>query len=258
MLKNELVTLIKEIWKGIKDTVVEKVLHKLKKSIYSAHKRFNGATIAVIGPPAAGKTTLLKVLQNPSIPAAELQIYSKTELEEHDGIPVDFKLSVDADEQVRFRFKIKKNSDVGGEQYIRDQHWLSVINGAAVIIYVLDATKLISDDELDYKNRVLADFDWLLEQTQLLRENFSIVLAVNKIDLLCKRENVGTFAQENLHHIDDLKSSITNRWPPHLRAHLKGGIFLSLLDPGIRVFTLNGLISCFVGEDLMDLYRESK
>ena len=255
-VQNEFVSLIKELWKDIKNLVLEKALHHLKKAMYTAHKRFNGATVAVIGPPASGKTTLLKVLRNPAVPTDELRIYNKTEVEPHEGVVVDFKLSVDADEQIRFRFKIKKNSDVGGEQYIRDQHWASAIKGAAVIIYVLDATKLLSEDNSKYKSQVVADFDWLLEHTQSFREDFAIVVAVNKIDLLCGWENYREFLEENVHHLDELKLSITKRWPAHLVPHIKGGIFLSLLDQGLRAFTLNGLVSCFVGDDLMDLYRK--
>lgn len=257
-VQSEFVSLIKELWKDLKKFVLEKAVLHLKKAMYTAHKRFNGATVAVIGPPASGKTTLLKVLQNPAIPSDALRIYSKTEVEPHEGMAVDFKLSVDTDEQIRFRFKIKKNSDVGGEQYIRDQHWAGAIKDAAVIIYVLDATRLLSEDNSTYKGHVLADFDWLLEHTQSFREDFAIVIAVNKIDLLCERGNYQEFLEANVQHLDELKQTISKRWPAHLVPHLKGGIFLSLLDQGLRAFTLNGLISCFVGDDLMELYRHKE
>jgi GTPase SAR1 family protein len=253
---DEALTFFRELWKDVKEKVLEEAWHRLKKEMYKAQKRFSGETIAVLGPPAAGKTTLLKVLRNVNIPANDLQTYSKTEVDEHDGIDVDFKLSVGSNEQVRFRFKVRKNSDVGGEQYIREHHWPAVIKGAAVVIYILEGPKLLSNDFPKYRERVLSDFDWLLEQSQLLHENFAVVLAFNKVDELCDKKTYKAFARDHSALLEELRSDIRDRWPEHLVPHIKGGIFLSLLDPGLRAFTLNGLVSCFVGDELMNLYKQ--
>ncbi len=255
-LGDETLSFLKEIWKDVKEEVLEEAWHQIKKGIYKAQNRFSGETIAVLGPPAAGKTTLLKVLRNVNIPAAELQTYSKTELDEHDGISVDFKLSVGPDEQVRFRFKLRKNSDVGGEQYIREHHWPSVIKDAAVVIYLLEGPKLLSNNFPEYRERILADFDWLLDQSQLLHENFAVVLGFNKVDELCDKKTYKAFVQNHSHLLEELRSDIHDRWPEHLISNIKGGIFLSLLDPSLRAFTLNGLVSCFVGDELMKLYKK--
>lgn len=255
-MTDEVLSFLKEVWKDVKEKVIEEAWYRIKKEVYKAQKRFSGETIAVLGPPAAGKTTLLKVLRDVNTPVAELQTYSKTEFEEHAGIDVDFKLSVGPDEQVRFRFKVKKNSDVGGEQYIREQHWPTIIKGAAVVIYLLEGPKLLSDESVEYRERILADFDWLLEQSQLLHENFAVVLGFNKVDALCDKKTYKAFARTQSHLLEDLKLDIQDRWPDHLVSHIKGGIFLSLLDPGLRAFTLNGLVSCFVGDELMNLYKQ--
>ncbi|TLS17075.1 MAG: ATP-binding cassette domain-containing protein [Betaproteobacteria bacterium] len=255
-IPDEVFSFLKELWKDVKEKVVEETWLRIKKEVYKAQKRFSGETIAVFGPPAAGKSTLLKVLQNVNTPAAELQTFSKTELEEQGDINVDFKLSVGPDEQVRFRFKVRKNSDVGGEEYIRKLHWPAVIKGAAVVIYMLEGPKLLSDDSQIYRERVFADFDWLLEQSQLLHENFAIVLGFNKVDELCDTTTYKSFVREHGDLLEKLKLDIQDRWPEHLVSHIKGGIFLSLLEPRLRAFTLNGLVSCFVGDELMKLYRQ--
>jgi len=255
-LPDEVLSFFKELWKDVKEKVVEEAWHRIKKEVYKAKKRYSGETIAVLGPPAAGKTTLLKVLRNVHTPAAELHTYSKTERDEHEGIDVDFKLSVGPDEKVRFRFKVRKNSDVGGEQYIREHHWPTSIKGAAVVIYLLDGPKLLSSDSQEYRDRILSDFDWLLEKSQLLHEDFAIVLGFNKVDTLCDKKTYKAFSKSQSHLLEELKSDIQDRWPDHLVSHIKGGIFLSLLDPGLRAFTLNGLVSCFVGDELMKLYKQ--
>lgn len=255
-VQDEAFSFLKEIWTDVKEKVLEEAWHRLKKELYKAQKRFSGETIAVLGPPAAGKTTLLQVLRNPNTPAEELEAYSKTELDGHEGIKVDFKLSVGLGEQVRFRFKVRKNSDVGGEKYIREQHWPNIIKGAAVVIYLLDGPKLLATDSSEYRDRVLSDFDWLLEQSQILHENFAVVLGFNKIDECCDTKSYRNYAREHHHILDELKSNIQDRWPDHLASHVKGAIFLSLRDSGLRAFTLNGLISCFVGDELMKLYGQ--
>lgn len=254
---DEALSFLKEIWKDVKEKVIEEAWHRIKKEVYKAQKRFSGETIAVLGPPGAGKTTLLKVLRDVNTPAAELQTYSKTEIEEHAGLEVDFKLSVGPGEQVRFRFRVRKNSDVGGEGYIRDLHWPTIIKGAAVVIYLLEGSKLFSNESVQYRERILADFDWLLEHSQLLSKNFAVVLGFNKVDVLCDKKTYKAFARTHSHLLEELKSDIQDRWPDHLVSHIKGGVFLSLLDPGLRAFTLNGLVSCFVGDELMNLYKQS-
>lgn len=93
-------------------------------------------------------------------------------LDTQDPIPVEFNLSVGPGEQVKFKFKVKKNWDVEGEAHVRQQHWSLVITGASVVIYLVDAAALLNDKGGKYESRILDDFDWLLERTQSLKSNF--------------------------------------------------------------------------------------
>ena len=63
-VNGELLSILKELWKGVKEDVLKKGYDALRKEVYKAKKRYSGATIAILGPPAAGKTTT----QMPSAP----------------------------------------------------------------------------------------------------------------------------------------------------------------------------------------------
>jgi len=250
-----LAPVIKDVWGLVKEDMVKTLLSKVKKVAYETQKRFSGEIIAVLGPPAAGKTTLICVLKNPLISAEELRTYHKTEVESVEAFVVDYKFSVGNGEQVPFKFRLKKNTDVGGEEYIRDQHWVDTVNGAAVVIYMIDSVAFLAEDSSGYKQRILLDFSWLLEQVQLLDKKFEIVPAFNKIDELCDKKGYRKFVDEFLPSIREFHEEIVESWPEELAKHIKQGTFLSLRDPGLRAFTLNALVGQFVGADLLKIYR---
>jgi GTPase SAR1 family protein len=254
-ITSEILSFIRETWKGVKDNVLDKVAEKLEKSWRKAVKEYYGETLAVLGPPAAGKTTLLKVLGNPSIEEDKLTQYNKTEKESHAAIEFKYNFTIRSGEQISFKMKVRKNSDVGGELYIKKSHWASVIKDASVVIYLIDSSEFIKESNTSYKDRVLQDFEWLLEQHQLLKPNFSIIIGFNKVDELCTHKNYKKFTKDNAHHIEGLREEIVEFWPDELAAHIRSGLFLSLRDQKIRAFTMNSLVASFVGNEIIALYK---
>jgi energy-coupling factor transporter ATP-binding protein EcfA2 len=243
-----------KVYKDLRDEVIVKLKEKSHKALLKAQHRLIGQTIAVIGPPAAGKSTLLKVLKDLHADSSELSSYDKTEVQAVGTFPVDFLLSC-SDQQFRFKFKVRKFTDVGGEEYIRNEAWKQVINGAASIIYIADG-QCFFDGNSDYRKRVLADFEWILQNAQRMQPGFKVVLAVNKIDTLCDARSYGDFATKSRGSIDAFQQEILNIWPPHLAQNLAPAIFLSLLDPTLRAHTLNELMLSFVGESLRKLVEK--
>jgi GTPase SAR1 family protein len=252
-----LYTLYKDVLGYMKDNIFDQASKRIARAIKLANARYFGSTIAVLGPPAAGKTTLLKLLADSRLPEEALSSYSKTEVDNHPAIVTRFNIGFEPGEELTFQFKVKQNSDVGGEEYIRAQHWTSVIDGAAIIIYLIDSQRIIVDQDQPYRDRIVSDFDWIRDNHQYLQPNFSVVFAFNKIDALCNPESFAAFSASHARFIEALKEDIEKRWPDHLRSHLNGGIFLSLLNKGLRAFTLHALMSCLVGEDLLKLLKET-
>jgi GTPase SAR1 family protein len=258
-IQDEFGTFLRDIWKETKEKVLRQVLDHLELSLRAAHARFVGKTVAVIGPPKAGKTTLLKVLREPLIRPEEFGEYATTEVNFYRAFKVQFNLPVSNGKQIRFRFKVRKNSDVGGEEYVREAHWRDAIEGAAVVVYVADAGRLFEPSPNHYRRRIISDFDWIFDHLQLLKPNFSVVLAVNKIDLLCNREGYREFANTHASDLTQLHDDIAARWSDYYRGNLKGIPLLSLMDLGLRNFTLTDLVASFAGESLLQLYnRNSK
>lgn len=254
-IKDEFANVLVEIWRDTKSGILDKAKREAQFRFEQAHARFLGCSVSVIGPPCAGKTTLLRVLREPLVSEEELVSYAKTEVEEFAAFKAKFLLPVGEGRQVDFHFRVQKNVDVGGEEYLKVEHWAQVITGADVVVYLADASRLIEGDEA-YRARVISDFDWLFDNVQRLNPNFSVVLAANKVDLLSDRAGFREFAEQNTPVLQALKEEISGRWGEGYRGNLKGTPFLSLTEPGLRGFTLKDLIASFVGDSLLDLYRE--
>jgi GTPase SAR1 family protein len=254
---------IYEDFKGEFRDLLPKLRGMLVRRFLAAQKKFYGETVVILGPPAAGKTTLFKVLRDPSISPAALRAYKKTEYSDPQrAFRCKFKLSVTDDHQVPFDFKVRKTNDVGGELYLRDEKWQQAIRGCKLILYVADASRLLSDNSglhSKYRARILSDFDWLLVNSQLPKANFSVLIAANKIDLLCSGAKAyEAFQDARQSDLDELVAEIRSKWKRGLRKNIRGATFLSLTDERLRTYTLDNVILCFMGGNLRDLYRRTK
>jgi GTPase SAR1 family protein len=251
-----LVDFIEKIYVDIRDRVIVKIKQQTHKALLIAQHRLVGQTIAVIGPAAAGKSTLLKVLRDPLVDGTELLSYAKTEVQDVGTFPVDFLLSCD-NQQIRFKFKVRKCTDVGGEVYVRNSFWKKVVDGASNIVYIADGQLLLGGNS-EYRKRVLSDFEWILQNVQRMRPGFNVVLALNKIDTLCSAGSYRDFVSEAQESMDAFRQEILNSWPPHLDKNLAPAIFLSLTDATLRAHTLNDLMLSFVGKTLRKLIDDEK
>jgi hypothetical protein len=256
-LKDEAWGIFSELYKDVKEKVLVRVQIEVRRKVLEAQQLLVGQSIAVLGPPGAGKTTLLKVLRDPNAEEHQIAGYDKTEVKAQAAFSVDFILTPDRSEQFRFRFKVRKGADVGGEEYIRDGHWAAVVRAARAIIYVADWERLSADVDGAYTARVRRDFEWILQNAQLLRPGFKVVLTANKIDRLCTKANFREFRAQHQPRLNQLREELLREWPDHLAANMGPALLISLLDKTLRQFTLNALMLSLVSADLDALLRKS-
>lgn len=185
------------------------ILGKYKNHIVSFSKenarkmklKLVGKQIAVIGPVAAGKTTLLHVLKNHSIIVNEKSYAKTTDAAIFtDKLPIEWKLPIDDTGKVEvIRLKIRKPKDVGGEPALRDDAagWLDVCKESNFIFYLFDASACSEDGVV--LNRIRDDFKWISNHGQDFAAGFKIVMFANKTDKLKGRGNgLGKFEQQHL------------------------------------------------------------
>ncbi len=260
-IKRGMFEIIGEVYQDIKKEIpafVKKFRTVAMRKLIEAQKRLLGETMIILGPPAAGKTTLLRVLQNPLISGKDLASYRKTELDEIEAFKCTWKLDVGGEEQIEFAFKVRKTSDVGGESYVRENHWGGAINGAKILVYVFDAKTFLDDLDGSYKARIKEDFDWLLVNSQRPKTNFALLLVANKTDLLCDRYSYEAFERDQKKQFECFVDELRASWKIGFRKNIKGVTLLSLTDDILRQFTLDNLVLGFVGEELRSLFIKSK
>ena len=156
-LKAGVMDVFAEVYRDFKRAIPaqkDRFMVSVKIKFLEAKRSLFGKTMVILGPPAAGKTTLLRVLQNPDVTGSELQSYRKTEVDEIKSFRCKWKLRVIGEEQIEFRFKVRKTSDVGGESYVRENHWGEAIKEAGILVYVFDIKAFLDDkDEATSSNQ---------------------------------------------------------------------------------------------------------
>nr|WP_279185327.1 GTPase domain-containing protein [Acetobacter syzygii] len=140
---------------------------------------WNNNTLAVIGPTACGKDSLIARLQGKPVP----DIHINT------GIPEaveSYWVKYDDGNGKRISFQAKKTLNVGGEEPDRDEYWGDVCKKANVIFYMLDAEKLVST-QAQTISRLNNDMRWLV--SEIGGSKFpKVVIVLNKFDILLEGE----------------------------------------------------------------------
>jgi len=151
----------------------DKQTHRLLKR---ARAWWAGKKIAVVGPTAGGKDSLLARLQNKEIPA----VHSNSPMAE---TVKSFKVKLTLSHHQAIEMSCRGVINVGGETDFRDAPggWLAVCKDADVVLYVMTIDDLLAKRFLKGR-RVREDLDWLLTAMPHLKPGALVHILINKID----------------------------------------------------------------------------
>lgn len=250
------------LYKDLKKNVLAQIpryAKRLEKELKLAQRRIQGQRVSLIGPPAVGKTTMLKVLKDREIERAELENYKKTGAgETYGSFSVNWNVPIPDSTQIEYSFKVAAGIDNGGEDYIREGHWLEAIQGSSIIFYLFDFEKFHNIEtrqkELD---RILKDFDWIGGHVNSLKANFSLVLVGNKLDLLCSSlREFRKIQNDNQTILNELRNETLNCIPKGYHQNIQSPVLMSLFDKQIRNEQFTDLMLSVIGKDLVKLIKE--
>jgi GTPase SAR1 family protein len=252
---------LSELYKDLKKDVFSKIPHvktRLMKEFKLAQKRVFNEKVAIIGPPAVGKTSFLKILRSPHIERSELQTYEKTESVPFDGFKVAWNVPVADDCQIDFAFKVAAGIDNGGEDYIREGRWLETVSKSGIIFYLFDFEKFRNPQERERTiARILKDFEWIAENVNAFQSNFTIVLLGNKADLFCASlREFRILSEEMKPEFEALYAAIQEGMPKGFSNNVKMPRLISLFDKKIRNEQFGELMLAVMGKNLVEIIRE--
>jgi GTPase SAR1 family protein len=200
------------------DKYKDSVLTFTKESARVIRLRLHGKQIAIIGPVAAGKTTLLHVLREPNI-SVDPMTYEKTTdaVVFADRLQVKWNLPLEGSRKKAevVRLKVRKPKDVGGEASQRDTQtgWSDVCTGSDFIFYVFDASTFA---EKHLHLRIGEDFNWIADNNQAFAPGFKIIILANKIDKLLDDKDRLEIFQQQLPSIEEATRDALGPFAQHL------------------------------------------
>lgn len=136
---------------------------------------WNNKTLAVIGPTACGKDSLIARLKGKPVPDIHINTGMPESVE-------SYKVHYATGDDEVISFKANKTLNVGGEEPDRDEYWGEVCQKADVVFYMLDAQKL-AQSQSQTISRLNNDMRWLVSEMD--GKKFPrLVIVLNKFDLL--------------------------------------------------------------------------
>jgi energy-coupling factor transporter ATP-binding protein EcfA2 len=228
---------------------------KFEKEFRSFIKEYNGESIAVVGPKAAGKSTFIKIFQNSKISNEKLKSYVATEKDEIKSFKCRWPVTISDSKTINFRFRYKKSSDLGGEKYIRDEHWMSVLEKSRIIFFLVDGEKVLKNKDVIYRESALEDLQWIGERVNQLPPGFNVVPIFNKIDTMCSLgETYDSFQEVHNVELNSFIAEARKRWPKSFRNKLCDVTVCSLLNLTMRQDAFVSIIHKIMGEELLAAY----
>lgn len=258
MIEDVLGALYKDIKKNVLSHI-PKYAKRLEKELKLAQRRIMGQKVSLIGPPAVGKTSMLKVLRNREIERTELESYKKTGAgESYSSFNVTWNIPIPGSSQIEYSFKVAAGTDNGGEDYIREGHWLEAIQDSSIIFYLFDFEKFNNSSSREKElQRILKDFDWIGGHVNALKPNFSLVLVGNKLDLLCSSlRDFRKIQNDKQGVLNELRDEILNCIPKGYHQNIQPPVLMSLFDKQIRNEQFTDLMLSVIGTDLVKLIKE--
>jgi len=234
-------------------------LKKFQTEVRLMKKKYLGEPIAVIGPKASGKSTFLKYLQNQNISDQDLKTYRATEKDDYKGFKCKWTIPITETLDEEFIFLVQKSSDVGGEKYLRDEHWLPLIEKSRVILFIIDGERVIKKNDLEYKASLIEDLVWIWERANHLKKNSRIIPVINKIDLMCDYgKSYDDFSIENKDNLEELFNLARNQWPKAYRKKITNYVLCSLIHKTMRVDAVLEIIKQIMGDEILNALKKNE
>lgn len=204
----ELFDLIEKYGAQIK-TFTENQYHNLK-------LKFDGKSIAVIGPKQAGKTTFVNILKNPNYEVDTMNYTPTQGFESFKSTSIRYKIPLSKDKKVQsITFKLKKPKDVGGEESYRDNgEWADVCKESDFLFYIFDSFE--HSQNMKMQDRIIQDLKWIADNNQLFAQSFGIIIFVNKIDRFSSKEYYDKWISDNLSKFEKDVRKALNGFEEHL------------------------------------------
>lgn len=185
---------------------------------------WSNKTLAVIGPTACGKDSLLARLQGKPVPRLHINTGAPEAVEA-------YKVSYDLGPNEKVSFKANKTINVGGEENDREDYWSDVCRKADVVFYMIDAQRL-RDEHDDFIRRIRQDMRWLAAEG-FQKSDARLVIVLNKFDLLLDTQEPDDLAAAFANTAAPLAKEVQAIAVKELRAKsdcLKGVLPLSTTD----------------------------